>query len=82
MENVLVRTSSSVGESNLHIQLTPAYRRDIFVNQQLAEFLKIYLEEKLAKMNIVLLATECGPITCIYFLLIGSIIQLNTLCSK
>ena len=61
MENVLVRTSSSVGESNLHIQLTPAYRQDIFVNAQLAELLRIYLEEKLAKMNIVLLAAECGP---------------------
>ena len=60
MENVLVRTSSSVGESNLHIQLTPAYRRDIFVNDQVRELVMVYLQEKLEKMNIVLLAAECG----------------------
>ncbi len=61
MENVLVRTSSSVGESNLHLQLTPAYRRDIFVNKQVWGLTLIYIKEKLKKMNIILLAAECGP---------------------
>src|SRR3989344_3771079 len=60
MKNVLVRTSSSIGESNLHIQLTPAYRRDIFVNEQVKELVTIYLLEKSDKMNVVLLAAECG----------------------
>jgi len=60
MKNVLVRTSSSIGESNLHIQLTPAYRRDIFVNEQVKELVTIYLQEKSDKMNVVLLAAECG----------------------
>ena len=37
MENILVKTSSSVGESNLHLQITPAYRQDIFVDKQVWE---------------------------------------------
>ena len=61
MENVLVRTSSSVGESNLHLQLTPAYRRDIFVDKQVWELTLIYIKEKLEKMNVILLSAECGP---------------------
>ena len=61
MENILVRTSSSVGESNLHLQLTPAYRRDIFVDKQVWELTLLYIKEKLEKMNIILLAAESGP---------------------
>ena len=61
MENVLVRTSSSVGESNLHLQLTPAYRRDIFVDKQVWELTYVYIKEKLKKMNIILLVAEAGP---------------------
>ena len=60
MENILVRTSSSVGESNLHLQITPAYRRDIFANQQIWELLLIYLKEQSDKLNIILLAAEHG----------------------
>jgi len=60
MENILVRTSSSVGESNLHLQLTPAYRRDIFADKQVWELTLIYIKEKLEKMNVILLAAECG----------------------
>lgn len=60
MENVLVRTSSSVGESNLHLQLTPAYRRNIFVDKQIWELVLIYIKEKLNKMDIILLAAESG----------------------
>lgn len=61
MENVLVRTSSSVGESNLHLQITPAYRRDIFRDQNVWGITLVYIREKLAKMNIILLAAEGGP---------------------
>lgn len=60
MENVLVRTSSTVGESNLHLQLTPAYRRDIFVDRQVWELVLLYAKEKLEKMKIIPLAAECG----------------------
>ena len=61
MENILVRTSSSVGESNLHLQITPAYRQDIFLNKQVWELSLIYIKEKLEKMNVILLSAECGP---------------------
>ena len=68
MENVLVRTSSSVGESNLHLQLTPAYRQDIFVERQVWELVFIYMQEKLKKMNVILLVAESGPDHAHFFL--------------
>ena len=34
MNTELVISSGSVGESNFHLQLTPAYRQDIFVDYQ------------------------------------------------
>ena len=60
MESILVRTSSSVGESNLHLQITPAYRRDIFVDRQIWELVLIYIKEQLQRMNVILLTAECG----------------------
>jgi len=60
MENVLVRTSSTVGESNLHLQLTPAYRQDIFADKRVWELALVYIEEKLKKMKILLLAADGG----------------------
>ena len=60
MENVLVRTKSSVGESNLHLQITPAYRQDIFVDQGVWELVLVYIKEKLDKIGVILLAAECG----------------------
>ena len=57
----LVRTSSSVGESCLHLQLTPAYRRDIFVSEQVRELTKIYFLEKSKKLNIIITAMDFGP---------------------
>ena len=61
MEEELLRTSSTVGETNLHLQLTPAYRRDIFVDRGVWELTLIYIREKLKKMDILMLAAECGP---------------------
>ena len=60
-KNKLVRTSSTVGEANLHLQITPAYRRDIFVNSDVKNFVLIYAKEALDKMKILLLAADCGP---------------------
>ena len=68
MEIVLVKTSSSVGESNLHLQLTPAYRRDIFGDDGVWDLTKIYIGEKLMKMKILLLSAECGPDHAHFFL--------------
>lgn len=63
MENgkELVRTSSSVGEINLHLQLTPAYRRDIFADKQVRELTKIYFLEKAKQMGILVAALDFGP---------------------
>ena len=61
MKEDLVRTASTVGEANLHLQLTPAYRRDIFVREDVKAFVTMYTKEKLDKMGIILLATDYGP---------------------
>lgn len=68
MENILVKTNSSVGESNLHLQLTPAYRQSIFADRKVWELVLVYLNEKLKKMSIILLAAECGLDHCHIFL--------------
>lgn len=57
----LVRTTSSVGESCLHLQLTPAYRRDIFANSEVKDLTKIYFLEKSKKLGIIIAAMDFGP---------------------
>ena len=57
----LVRTSSSVGEINLHLQLTPAYRKNIFADGQVKELTKIYFLEKAKKLGILVAALDFGP---------------------
>jgi len=61
MEIELVRTTSSVGESCLHLQLTPAYRRNIFVDEQVRDLTKIYFAEKAKKLGVLISAMEVGP---------------------
>ena len=61
MEIELVRTTSSVGESCLHLQLTPAYRRDIFADEQVRELTKIYFVEKAKKLKVLISAMDVGP---------------------
>ena len=57
----LVRTSSTVGEINLHLQLTTAYRRDIFVDEKVKELTKIYFLEKAKKLGVIISALDFGP---------------------
>ena len=57
----LVRTASSVGEINLHLQLTPAYRRQIFCDEKTRELTKIYFMEKAKKLNVIISAMDFGP---------------------
>lgn len=61
MEMKLIKSSHAVGESNFHIQLTPAYRQDIFVNEQVAELTLAYIIEKLIECKVVLLGYGFGP---------------------
>ena len=56
-----MRTSSTVGEINLHLQLTPAYRKDIFADEQVKELTKIYFLEKARKLGIIIAALDFGP---------------------
>lgn len=60
MKQELVRTSSTVGEANLHLQLTPAYRQDIFVREDVKALMVMYAKEKLDDWGILLLAVDCG----------------------
>ena len=57
----LVRTASSVGEINLHLQLTPAYRKQIFADEQTRDLTKIYFMEKAKKLNVIISAMDFGP---------------------
>ena len=61
MDFELVVSSSSVGESNFHLQFTPAYRRDVFVDPLVRELTLAYIVEKLQKLKVVLLAYGFVP---------------------
>lgn len=57
----LVVTSHAVGESNFHIQLTPAYRQDIFEDGQVIELTLAYILEKLNELKVTLAGYGFGP---------------------
>ena len=61
MDKELIVSSGSIGESNFHIQLTPAYRKHIFVDEQIAELTLAYILEKLAELKVVVVAYNYGP---------------------
>ena len=61
MKQELVISSHSVGESNFHIQLTPAYRRDVFADKLVQELTMAYIFVKLKELKIQLLAHNFGP---------------------
>ena len=48
-------------ESNFHIQLTPAYRQDVFESEQVSELTLAYIVEKLNECKVVLLGFGLGP---------------------
>lgn len=53
--------SHAVGEFNFHIQLTPAYRRQIFADEKLLKLTKSYLLAKIEQLKLKLVAIEFGP---------------------
>lgn len=55
------RSKHCVGESNWHIQLTPAYRREIFRDPLTRELTMGYLLEKVRNLGLHLGAIDCGP---------------------
>ena len=61
MEMKLIKSSHAVGESNFHIQLTPAYRQDVFRDGRVAELTLAFIAEKLIECKVVLLGYGFGP---------------------
>ncbi len=61
METELIVSSHAVGESNYHIQLTPAYRQTIFENSLVRELTLAYILEKLNQHKVILTAYNFGP---------------------
>ena len=61
METELVVSAHAVGESNYHIQLTPAYRQDIFRDKQMRELTLAYITEKLQEHKVILSGYGFGP---------------------
>ncbi len=61
MANELRSSGHTVGETNLHLQFTPAYRRDIFVDARVRELTVAYVVQRAHEMKIDVAAIECGP---------------------
>jgi putative transposase len=61
MGKELQSSAHTVGESNLHLQFTPAYRRDIFANELVRELTIAYLLERAKQLKIYVSAIDCGP---------------------
>ena len=61
MEMKLTASSNAIGESNFHIQLTPAFRQDIFRDENIAELTLAYIAEKLLELKVTLLGYGFGP---------------------
>src|SRR3989344_5593397 len=61
MKLELIKSAHAVGESNFHIQLTPAFRQDIFSDGNVAELTLAYIIEKLDEFKVVLVGYGFGP---------------------
>jgi len=61
MKTELIASSHAVGESSYHLQLTPAYRQDIFSEPLVAELTLAYMAEKLQKHKVILKGYGYGP---------------------
>jgi putative transposase len=60
MKNELLRSSHTVGETNLHLQFTPAYRQDVFVDPLVRELTLAYLVERAEQLKVCVSAVDCG----------------------
>ena len=61
MKNELRHSAHTVGETNLHLQFTPAYRRDIFREPLVRELTIAYLVERTQQLKVRVAAIDCGP---------------------
>jgi len=53
--------SHAVGEFNFRIQITPAFRRQIFADEKVKKLTQAYLVAKIDELKIKLVAIEFGP---------------------
>ena len=60
MKIEIVKHSHSVGECNFHIQLTPAYRQDIFVDEKIRKLTEAYLRAKTEDMHVAVVLVNFG----------------------
>ena len=60
MANELRASGHTIGETNLHLQFTPAYRRDIFSEPLTRELTVAYIIERAQQMKVEVAAIECG----------------------
>ncbi len=61
MASELRASGHTVGETNLHLQFTPAYRRDIFSEPLVGELTIAYIIQRSKEMKVEIAAIECGP---------------------
>ncbi len=61
MRKILKSSGHTVGESNLHLQFTPAFRQDIFFDKLTMELTLAYIIERAQQMKIFVSAIDCGP---------------------
>jgi len=61
MKKFLKSSGHTVGESNLHLQFTPAYRQNIFEEKLVIELTIAYIIERAQQMKIFVSAIDCGP---------------------
>ena len=67
MKIELLSSSHSVGEANYHIQITPAYRQDIFADELVKLLTRDYLLAAASKHKITIAAIGFGPDHCHIF---------------
>lgn len=60
MANELQSSGHTVGETNLHLQFTPAFRRDIFADELVRELTVAYIAQRAQELRVNLAAIECG----------------------
>ena len=61
MATILRHSAHTVGETNLHLQFTPAYRQDIFIDPTVRELTIAYLVERAKQLKVDVSAVDCGP---------------------
>ena len=53
--------SHAVGEFNYHIQITPAYRREVMENSLVDKLVKAYITSKLEELGVRIVTMKGGP---------------------